>query len=104
MSARNNRILKGAKEALAIARGEMPESNYVAHIPRDIDVRGIREKLRMTQSVFARTFGFNLSTLRHWEQKRRTPEGPTRAYLLVIDREPDMVRRALTTEVAEDAE
>jgi hypothetical protein len=27
----------------------------------------------------------------HWEQGRRVPEGPTRAYLLVIDRKPKPV-------------
>lgn len=95
MADTRNRILQGMNEALAIARGELPESDYAMHVPKDIDVRRIREKLSMTQAVFARTFGFNLSTLRHWEQKRRTPEGPTRAYLLVIDQAPDTVRQAL---------
>lgn len=90
-----SRILQGAREALAIARGEMPEENYAVHIPETLDVRRIREKLQMTQAEFARVFGFKLATLRHWEQKSRTPEGPARAYLLVIDREPDVVRRVL---------
>jgi putative transcriptional regulator len=95
MSEKQSRILKGAQEALSIARGEMPEDKYKVHVPVEIDVRRIRKKLNMTQAVFARTFGFNLSTLRHWEQKRRTPEGPARAYLVVIDKEPERVRKAL---------
>jgi putative transcriptional regulator len=49
----------------------------------------------MTQQQFAARFGFNINTLRHWEQGRRVPEGPTRAYLLVIDREPEAVQKAL---------
>jgi hypothetical protein len=40
-------------------------------------------------------FRFDIDTLRHWEQGRRIPEGPTRAYLLVIDREPQAVQKAL---------
>lgn len=40
-------------------------------------------------------FGFSIKTLRHWEQKQRVPEGPTRAYLLVIDRDPKAVQKAL---------
>ena len=40
----------------------------------------------MTQEEFAGRFGFSVNTLRHWEQGKRQPEGPTRAYLLVIDR------------------
>ena len=43
----------------------------------------------------AARFGFNVNTLRHREQGLRRPEGPTRAYLLVIDRAPRAVQRAL---------
>jgi putative transcriptional regulator len=90
-----SRIIQGAKEALAIASDEMDPSAYAVHVPETVDVRGIREKLQMTQADFARTFGFKLATLRHWEQKSRVPEGPARAYLMVIDREPGTVRRIL---------
>lgn len=90
-----SRILQGAQEALAIASGEMPKDAYAVHIPETVDVKSIREKLHMTQADFARTFGFKLATLRHWEQKTRVPEGPARAYLMVIDREPNTVRRVL---------
>lgn len=90
-----SRILQSAEEALAIAKGEMDQSEYAVHIPEAIDVRKIREKLGMTQASFARVFGFKLATLRHWEQRKRTPEGPARAYLTVIEREPDAVRKAL---------
>jgi putative transcriptional regulator len=60
-----------------------------------MDVRAIRTKLGMTQQQFAGEFGFSVNTLRHWEQGKRQPEGPTRAYLLVIDRAPDTVRKVL---------
>jgi transcriptional regulator with XRE-family HTH domain len=49
----------------------------------------------MTQERFALAFGFSVNTLRHWEQGKRQPEGPARAHLLVIDRDPDAVRMAL---------
>jgi putative transcriptional regulator len=49
----------------------------------------------MTQKEFAVSFGFSVNTVRHWEQGRRVPEGPTRAYLLVIAREPKAVQKAL---------
>jgi putative transcriptional regulator len=90
-----NRILEGAYEALAIAKGEMDPKEYSVHVPENVDVRQIREKLGMTQASFARVFGFKLSTLRNWEQRKRLPDGPARAYLVVIDREPETVRRAL---------
>jgi putative transcriptional regulator len=49
----------------------------------------------MTQQTFAARFGFSVNTLRHWEQGKRAPEGPTRAYLLVIQRAPKAVEKAL---------
>jgi putative transcriptional regulator len=88
-------ILRGLEEAVAYAAGDADESGYRVHVPRQMDVRAIRTKLGMTQQQFAGEFGFSVNTLRHWEQGKRQPEGPTRAYLLVIDRAPDTVRKVL---------
>lgn len=90
-----NSIRRGLEEALAYAEGTADGSRYGVHIPEDIDVKAIRTKLDMTQEEFAGRFGFSINTLRHWEQGRRVPEGPTRAYLLVIDRNPKAVQKAL---------
>ncbi|WP_413993730.1 helix-turn-helix domain-containing protein [Labrys okinawensis] len=49
----------------------------------------------MSQEEFAARFGFSVNTLRHWEQGLRQPEGPARAYLLVIERAPAAVQEAL---------
>jgi putative transcriptional regulator len=88
-------IIRGMKEAIAFAEGTADMSLYRVHIPAEIDVRAIRGRLGLTQQQFAVRFGFSVNTLRHWEQGRRVPEGPTRAYLLVIDREPKAVEKAL---------
>lgn len=90
-----NKVIQGAREALAIARGDLPESEYAVHEPENIDIRQIREKLGMTQVTFANAFGLKLATLKLWEQRKRTPEDPVRSYLLVIDRNPETVRQAL---------
>ena len=88
-------IERGLRQALAFVDGTADASKYRVHIPREIDVQRIRTKLGMTQEQFAGEFGFSVNTLRHWEQGRRVPEGPTRAYLLVIDRAPKAVTKAL---------
>jgi putative transcriptional regulator len=95
MSKHAKSIRRGLEQAIAYARGEAKESVYRVHVPSDIDVRAIRMKLGMTQEEFAGRFGFSVNTLRHWEQGKRQPEGPTRAYLLVIDRAPKAVQKAL---------
>lgn len=88
-------IRQGLAEALAYAEGQADEADYRVHIPETIDVKAIRAKLGLTQEAFARRFGFSPNTLRHWEQGLRQPEGPARAYLLVIDRAPKAVEDAL---------
>ncbi len=89
-------IRRGLEQAIAYAEGTADPADYVVHVPQQIDVKAIRVRLGLTQEEFAGRFGFSVKTLRHWEQKQRVPEGPTRAYLIVIDRDPEAVHRALT--------
>jgi len=88
-------IRRGLEQAIAFAEGKADENAYGVHVPERIDVKAIRSKLAMTQEEFAGRFGFSVRTLRHWEQGARQPEGPARAYLLVIDRAPQAVQAAL---------
>lgn len=60
-----------------------------------LDVAAIRAKTGLSQERFARAFRISPHTLRNWEQGRRVPEGPARALLMAIDREPQAVLRAL---------
>ncbi len=88
------RMIASAKQALAFAEGE--NAGCLVHIPDEIDVARIREKVHMSQSEFAASFGVSVRTVQQWEQGRAVPSGPARAFLMVIDREPQAVRRALT--------
>ena len=88
-------IRRGLEQAVAFAEGAADPKVYRVHVPDVIDVKAIRAKLGLTQEQFAARFAFSINTLRHWEQGLRQPEGPARAYLLVIDREPETVEKAL---------
>ena len=94
MSKAGESILRGAREALAYARGEI--DGFVAHVPERVDVRAIRLKARLSQAKFAARYGFSVDAVRNWEQGRRQPDVAARAFLIVIDREPEAVRRALS--------
>jgi|tagenome__1003787_1003787.scaffolds.fasta_scaffold20890716_2 putative transcriptional regulator len=58
-------------------------------------VRQLRQKLNLSQPAFAERFRIPVASLRDWEHGRRMPDAATRAYLIVIEREPEAVRRAL---------
>ena len=90
-----SRLVQSAREAQAIARGAADPATYRVHVPAEIDVRAIRASLGLTQAAFAQRFGFPIGTLRDLEQGRARPDSSTRAYLLVIQRDPQAVQRAL---------
>ena len=50
---------------------------------------------KLSQEDFAGAFHIPIGTLRDWEQGRKEPDAAAKAYLRVIAREPDTVRKAL---------
>jgi len=58
-------------------------------------VKVMRRALHLTQEEFAARFRIPLGTLRDWEQGKSEPDQAARAYLTVIARDPEAVRRAL---------
>ncbi len=107
-------VLKDARERpfRAAPMREMPEAEIVAAAEVDPDAlpmtaeqrrsvqrvprtKTLRRALSLTQEEFAATYHIPLGTLRDWEQGRCEPDQPARAYLTVIARDPEGVRRAL---------
>ena len=58
--------------------------------------RNLRRNLGLTQEEFSARFCIPLGTLRGWEQGKSEPDQAARAYLTVIARDPEAVRKALT--------
>lgn len=95
---KKNRILEGLSDALQHATGSFSSARVcTVNVPKSVDVRAVRQRLGMSQEAFALRFGFNIATLRQWEQGRRQPEGPARVLLKIIDKEAEAVDRALAT-------
>ncbi|GAB6391702.1 MAG: transcriptional Regulator, XRE family [Treponematales bacterium] len=90
-----SRIIESMKEAVAISRGELPETSYRVHIPPKVDVKAIREHMGLSQAAFANRFGLSVYALQNWEQGKRRPDPAARAYLKVIEKSPQVVAEAL---------
>jgi putative transcriptional regulator len=86
-------MMAGLEEVDAFLAGET--TGYKVNLPAEVDVKGIRKRLKMTQSRFSDTFGFSLDAVKHWEGGRRTPESSARAFLTVIAKNPNAVIAAL---------
>jgi putative transcriptional regulator len=96
---------KTNEQVLAEARADPDALPVEDRRPRSLGPVGrvslakrIRWRLHLSQAEFAKTFRIPLGTLRDWEQHRREPDQAAQAYLEVIAREPEAVRRALTAQ------
>ena len=93
MKTQFEQMMDGLNEVEAFLAGE--REGFKAHVPQEVDVKAIRNRLGMTQAKFSDTFGFSLDAIKHWEGGRRTPEAPARTLLTVIDKNPTAVLTAL---------
>lgn len=92
------------KHRLALADGipalEDPDAQpfldrEAAGMTKLVNVKKLRERLGQTQEQFAATYRIPVGTLRDWEQRRKHPDAPARAYLQVIAKDPQAVAALL---------
>ena len=60
-----------------------------------VNTKRLRDRLGLTQEQFAGRYRIPVGTLRDWEQGRKHPDAPARAYLTVIARDPHAVANLL---------
>lgn len=85
------KIAAGLNDAIAFAEGDAARGRVAA----GPDVKAIRSKTKLSQAEFAGRLHISAATLRDWEQGRRTPEGPARALLSIVDADPDAALKLL---------
>ena len=62
--------------------------------------RRVRSQTRLTQAEFATRIGVPIETVRNWEQGKRSPRGPARALLKLLDEAPDVAFSVLAKKPA----
>ena len=81
-----NQLIESVEQAKSIRDGVMePARSY--HIPEP-DVKAIRENIGASQSEFARLISVSLDTIKNWEQARRSPTGPAKVLLKLLEVDP----------------
>src|ERR1700730_16372169 len=63
--------------------------------------RSVRGQTGLTQAAFAARIGVPVETVRNWEQGKRSPRGPARALLKVIDKAPEVAFAVLRRDQAQ---
>jgi putative transcriptional regulator len=92
-------IMKGIREIDAMVRdGARPEDRFTVRTvesldePRDFgsaEVRALRQRLNVSQPVFAGLVGASTILVQGWEQGKRKPNRMARRLLEEIERDPD---------------
>jgi len=83
--------------ALADADAQPLSDRDAIGMTKLVNVKKLRERLGQTQEEFAATYRIPVGTLRDWEQRRKHPDAPARAYLQVIAQNPEAVAAMLRT-------
>ncbi|MCA1669556.1 MAG: helix-turn-helix domain-containing protein [Thermomicrobia bacterium] len=93
-------LIAGLKEAIAFDRGELPARIRVRHrTPADVTVhappvydaprvRAVRQRLALSQEMFARALNVSDQTVRAWEQGTRPPSGSSLRLLELAEEHP----------------
>ena len=89
----NDQVLTEARADPTALPVEDRRAGALGRVGRVSLAKRTRWALHMSQIEFSKTFRIPLGTLRDWEQHRRDPDKAAQAYLEVIAREPDVVRR-----------
>ena len=91
-------LIQSMNESIKYMRGE--NNGAIEHkimVPSNINVPKIRKSMKLTPVEFAKKFGFNYKTLQHWERGDRRPTGPARILLCILEKEPNIVIKYLSS-------
>ncbi len=73
-------IVAAARDAARVADSRAEDASYA---------RNVRGRTGLTQAAFAARIGVPVETVRNWEQGKRSPRGPARALLKVLEEAPE---------------
>jgi putative transcriptional regulator len=100
-------VLPDGSEGVISASGLQPATTPADNGARSADARlleasyarNVRGQTGLTQTAFAERIGVPVETVRNWEQGKRSPRGPARALLKVLEQAPDAAFAVLDTKV-----
>jgi len=99
-------LVESMRQAVAIKEGRLRPARRHRLTLRDTKVsapprygsariRRLRERLGLSQPVFARVLNVSVATVRGWEQGARVPDGPSRRLLEVAELDSDAIMRTV---------
>jgi putative transcriptional regulator len=88
-------LLQSANEALEHAKGKRElRTTELPPPPEPVvasDIKQLRQKMKMSQAVFAHCLNVSTKLVQAWESRRRTPEGPALLLLHLVQQQPSLL-------------
>ena len=104
---------KSIKEAIGMTVQDLIETGFessftqkeldalVIKIPKIVitstQIKAIRKKKNLSQTVFAKLLNVSPSSVRQWEQGKRIPTGSTKVLLELLDKTPHILDYRIST-------
>lgn len=87
-------LITALEQAVAYEKGEnkkgvISRKISIAPLPHygAQNIKNIRNRLNLSQSMFARVMGVSKKTVEAWESGRNEPQGPAQRMLMFLDRD-----------------
>jgi len=91
-------IMRGLSEAIDYQNGKISARTIKLSVTPIVtfktdDIRRIRQRTGLSQTMFAKSMGVSPKTVEAWESGRNKPEGASRRLLEVVQDDPEFLRR-----------
>ncbi len=89
-----NDLLESTRNMVKHSKGETVQGAVTTTLS-EVDIKKVRERVGVSQAVFAALIGVSRRTLENWEQSRVTPSGPAKALLKILEADPEGAMKVL---------
>lgn len=94
-------IMEGIEQAVEYEKGNFKNARkrivMVSPVPhyKSVDIKNIRDTLKLSQALFAGLLGVSVKTVEAWEAGRNIPEGPAQRMLELFKKNPEILNEYL---------
>lgn len=94
-------LLKGLKEAVAFENKKMDLRATTMEIPdvppefNKTEVKAVRERLNVSQPIFAKILGVSDDTVKAWERGANKPSGSSARLIQIAEKDPEVFQEIM---------
>lgn len=95
-----DQLVEGLEASVQYSRGTLSLRTTILPepppVPKPEQIQQLRERYKMSQSIFAATLNVNKKTVQAWEQGQRVPNQAATRLIQIFENEPQLVVRIVS--------